>query len=256
MTIKARECLKIIQNLFAEPKYTALTIRTKAYVKLMCYCHLAGEQEITGLGRIKNGEIIDFKIPYQEVTGTTADASDEGIINLMREIPIDEIKEWELDWHSHVDMEAFISQTDEANYELMAMARGNNQFPLMVTNKRGDFCIKNFIHAGKCPDIKLSLIKEPITNAQIEKIYAQCKAEVEERLSMKAIKYKPKNYNSYNSYKNYSYNNKNKLFGSGTTDSDAYGVCRSCGEPLVTAVEFENGLCEDCIEAIYARKSW
>ena len=254
MTIKAKECLKVIQNLFAEPKYTELTIRTKAYLKLMCYCHLAGEQEITGLGRIKNGEIVDFKIPYQEVTGTTADASDEDIVNLMREIPIDEIKEWELDWHSHVDMEAFISQTDEANYELMSMARGNNQFPLMVTNKRGDFCLKNFIHAGKCPNIKLTIIKEPVSDAVVEKIYAQCKAEVEERLSMKTIKVSK--VKSYNNYKNYKFNNKNKLFGSGTTDSDAYGVCRSCGQALVTAVELENGLCEDCLEAISPRYSW
>lgn len=197
---KPRECLRVIQNLFATPKYTKLKLGMRAYIKLMCYCHLAGEQEITGLGRIKDGEIIDFKIPFQVVTGTTAEASDEAIINLMREIDIDEIKEWELDWHSHVDMQAFVSPTDEANYELMSMARGGNQFPLMVVNKKGEFVVKNFIHEGKCPSIALEIEKKELTNAEIEKIYNQCKKEVAERVSMKPI---PVTYSkSYNAYSN------------------------------------------------------
>lgn len=235
---KPRECLRVIQNLFSEPEYTELIIGTKAYVKLMCYCYLAGEQEITGLGRIIDNTIVDFKIPYQEVTGTTAQASDEDMINLMREIPIDEMKQWKLDWHSHVDMEAFISPTDEANYELMSMARGGKQFPLLVVNKRGDFCAKQFIHEGKCPNIKIILREEKITDAMIEKIYNQCKEEVSERLSMKKIKFKRKNAVKF-----------------GTVDG-SYGKCRSCGASLWTSAELENGLCDDCLEAMYPRNMW
>lgn len=263
-TFKPKECLRVIQNLFAQPKYTKLTIGMEAYIKLMCYCHLAGEQEITGLGRIKNGEIIDFRIPYQEVTGTTADATDEAIIDLMREIPLDEIPEWELDWHSHVDMQAFISPTDEANYELMSMARGGKQFPLLVVNKKGDFCVKNFIHEGRCPNIDLTLDKSnPLTDKQIQVIYEACKAEVAEKLSMKSIPaikassynyYKP-NYGSQQKFKNwgYSYDYDNVGFNDGegadTTDADVYGVCQSCGVQLISGREFENGLCDDCLES-------
>lgn len=267
-TFQPHECLRVIQNLFASPKYTELKICTKAYIKLMCYCHLAGEQEITGLGRIKDGEIVDFKIPYQEVTGTTADASDEAIINLMREIPLEEIKEWELDWHSHVDMQAFVSPTDEANYELMSMARGGKQFPLLVVNKRGDFCVKNFIHEGKCPDVRLVKdLSKPLSDKQIEAIYVQCKAEVAERLQMKPVKTQvARSYKTYNwgrstgkqtKFQNwgYSYDDEYDHVGfsndieDDTVDVDVYGKCQSCGTQLISAREFENGLCDDCLES-------
>ena len=184
---KPRECLRVIQNLFASPKYTELKIGMRAYIKLMCYCHLAGDQEITGIGRIKDGEIIDFKIPYQIVTGTTAEATDEDIIDLMREIPIDEIPEWELDWHSHCDMQVFISPTDEENYELLSMAKGGKQFPILVANKKGETCCRQFIHAGKCPNIAFKLVKDDLSSSEIENIYNKCKQEVAERVELKQI---------------------------------------------------------------------
>lgn len=263
-TFKPKECLRAIQNLFASPKYTELKIGMKAYIKLMCYCHLAGEQEITGIGRIRSGEIIDFKIPYQVVTGTTADATDEDIIELMREIPIDEIPEWELDWHSHCDMQTFISSTDENNYELMSMAKGGKQFPILVVNKKGDVCCKQFIHAGKVPTIAFKLEKSELSNSEIERIYNQCKQEVAERVSLKPI---PTTYVKTSSYSNYSYgqgklnyggsygysSKKNELtdFGNDTAEDYGYGYgrCCSCGVELVTANEIENGLCDDCLDA-------
>ena len=264
-TFKPKECLRAIQNLFATPKYTELKIGMKAYIKLMCYCHLAGEQEITGIGRIRNGEIIDFKIPYQEVTGTTADATDENIIDLMREIPIDDIPEWELDWHSHCDMQAFISSTDEDNYELMSMAKGSKQFPILVINKKGDVCCKQFIHAGKVPTITFKLEKSELSNSEIERIYNQCKQEVAERVSLKHI---PTTYTkSYNNYSKPTYgqgklnygesfgysSKKNELtdFRDDTAEDYGYGYgrCCSCGVELVTANEIENGLCDDCLDA-------
>lgn len=261
---KPKECLRTIQNLFATPEYTKLKIGTRAYVKLMCYCYLAGEQEITGLGRIVDDEIVDFKIPYQEVTGTTAEATDEAIIDLMREIPLDEIQEWKLDWHSHVDMQVFVSPTDEANYELMSMARGGKQFPLMVVNKKGEFCLKQFIHEGKCPTIQLEMVSsKSLSDKEIQKIYEGCKEEVAERLSMKAIpiqKAKPSyTYNYYGNqtkFKNWGYTYDDEDYdrvgfinGIGDDTNDAECKCQSCGVQLVSGREFENGLCDDCLEA-------
>ena len=257
---KPRECLRTIQNLFASPKYTELKIGMRAYIKLMCYCHLAGEQEITGFGRIKNGEIIDLKIPYQTVTGTTAEASDEDIMDFMRELPIDEIPEWELDWHSHCDMQAFISSTDEDNYELMSMAKGGKQFPILVVNKKGEVCCKNFIHAGKVPTIAFKLEKSELSNKEIQNIYELCKAEVIERVSMKPIVkqvnnntwYKPTySQSKFNYGGNYGYSKKqNADFDDGTTE-EYYGFykCQSCGTRLITAEEMDNGLCDDCLDA-------
>lgn len=215
-TFKPKECLRTIQNLFTHPKYTALRIGMKAYIKLMCYCHLAGEQEITGIGRIKDGEIVDFKIPYQVVTGTTADATDDDIIDLMREIPIDEISEWELDWHSHCDMQAFISQTDEKNYELMSMAKGGKQFPILVINKKGDVCCKQFIHAGKVTTINFILEKSELENSELTEIYNQCKQEVAERVSLKPIPL------TYSKAPWYEKSKKNELtdFGDDTAEDD------------------------------------
>jgi hypothetical protein len=258
-TFKPKECLRLIQNLFASPEYTKLKIGMRAYIKLMCYCHLAGEQEITGLGRIKNNEILDFKIPYQQVTGTTADATDEDIINLMREIDLDEIKEWCLDWHSHVDMQTFVSATDEANYELMSMARGGKQFPIMVVNKKGSFCLKNFIHEGRCPDIALEFDKSKMpSEKEIENIYNKCKIDVAEKLSMKPI---PKSsytiygrQQSFNDGYNWSSSkNGNSAWGNDTAEADNCTLCRSCGEPLISATELANGFCDDCLEAFYGR---
>ena len=264
-SFKPKECFRTIQNLFAQPKYTRLKIGMKAYVKLMCYCHLAGEQEITGLGRIKDNEIVDFKIPRQEVTGTTAQATDDAIIELMREIPIDEIPEWELDWHSHVDMQVFVSNTDEENYELMSMARGGKQFPLLVVNKKGEFCAKQFIHEGKCPNIVIELdVSKPLSDKQLQAIYNQCKIEVAERLQMKPVNVaKARSYNNWykptyqqTKFKNwgysYDYDDCDRMgFNDDIVDGtdDVECKCQSCGVQLVSAREFENGLCDDCLEA-------
>lgn len=258
---KPRECLRVIQNLFASPKYTELKIGMRAYIKLMCYCHLAGDQEITGIGRIKDGEIIDFKIPYQIVTGTTANATDEDIINLMREIPIDEIPEWELDWHSHCDMQTFISATDEDNYELMSMAKGGKQFPILVVNKKGDVCCKQFIHAGKVPTIAFKLIKDALSSVEIEEIYNKCKCEVAERVEVEEIKtvyaqtsynYKP-TYNQgkfvYSSFNNNKYHSKKNSTELKNNEDDYKYICSSCGVELQSVEEINNGLCDDCMDA-------
>lgn len=241
---KVTECLQVIKNLFAKPKYTKLNITMQAWIKLMCYINLVGSDEITGLGRIKDGTIVDFKIPNQVVTGTTADASDEDMLALLREIPVEEIEEWELDWHSHVDMEAFISGTDEANYELMSMAKGGKQFPLLVVNKRGEVCFKNFIHAGKCPDIELTLLKDELSDETIEGIYADCKEDVLAKVSKPKPKIKKETKPSwYGEYLKKQNIGSSKLF----KKQEYHPTCSVCGVELVSQDEINAGLCDDCM---------
>lgn len=236
--MKVKNCLGKIMNLFKQAKYDELVITKKAYLKLMCYVNLVDELEITGLGRIKNKEIIDFKIPVQEVTGTTADATDESIINLLRELPIEEIEEWELDWHSHASMKTFISSTDEANYELMMMGRGYNQFPIMVVNKKSEFTLTNFMGEGKTQDIKLKIKdEEDLSQKEIKEIYEKCKKEIEEKVNIKTIKIT----NKFNK-KSVSFNNNylNKF------NTKSKPKCEVCGVELITQEEINNGVCEDC----------
>ena len=262
MTYKVTECLRVIQNLFAEPKYSKMSITMEAWIKLMSYIHLVGNNEITGLGRIKDNTIIDFKIPKQEVTGTTADATDEDMIALLREIPIEEIDEWELDWHSHVDMQVFMSGTDEDNYELMSMARGNKQFPLLVVNKSGEVCFKNFIHKGKITDIELTLLKKELTDKEIEKIYNECKEDVVNKVSEKPKPvYKPTQQSWYENYIKKVNKNKDEITDAEYTiekKKNKYSLgenkyyCKSCGVELITPDEIDNGYCEDCMMFGYA----
>lgn len=257
--IKITECFRVIQNLFAKPKYTELNVTMEAWLKLMTYCHLVGDNEITGLGRIQDKTIVDFKIPKQIVTGTTANATDEAMIELLREIPVEEIEEWELDWHSHVDMEAFISTTDEKNYELMSMARGNKQFPLLVVNKRGEICFKNFIHEGKAPDIKLTLLKEELPNDVMEGIYAKCKEDVLAKVSEQVYIAPPKplgTINLLNKSKGKSFKKKeeeNIVDAEYEVGGSHKKFCKWCQVELITPDEIESGLCEDCQTYGYER---
>lgn len=243
--IKVVECFRVIQNLFAKPKYTEVNITMEAWIKLMSYIHLVGNYEVTGLGKIKNNTITDFKIPTQIVTETTADATDEAMTELLREIDIDEIELWELDWHSHVDMQAFISTTDEKNYELMSMARGNKQFPLLVVNKSGEVCFKNFIHKGKITDIELILLEEKLSNEKMKEIYDSCKEDV----AKKVKKEKPVFVNKA-SKKGALYDLLKKS-NAATKTQEVEHFCKMCGDPIETQHEIANGYCDDCMRWNY-----
>ena len=251
---KVTECLRIIQNLFTQPKYTELKVTMEAWIKLMCYIHLVGDDEITGLGRIKDGVITDFKIPKQVVTPTTANAADDAMIELLREIPVEEIEEWELDWHSHVDMGVFMSKTDENNYELMSMARGSKQFPLMVVNKDQDVLLKNFVHKNKITDIELTLMTKELSAEEYEKIYNECKEDVLAKVTeMPKQVAKKVDKTWYQNYLAKSKKNENITEAEFTVEpKDKYNLekqyyCRHCGNSLITADEIDAGLCEDCM---------
>ena len=249
LAYKPKECLRTIQNLFAQPKYKELKIGMRTYIKLMCYVHLAGEQEITGFGRIVNGEIVDLTIPQQEVTGTTADVTDEDMMDFIRSLPIEEIEEWELDWHSHAGMRAFVSGTDAENYELMSMAKAGKQFPILVINRKQEYVCKNYIHPEKTPDIKLTILMEELSNSEIEEIYNECKDEVALKLRMKEIKVEKKVNAWNNSAWNYGKQSKITFKTKNNYQTNLY--CSECGAKLSSELEKQTSLCEDCYSSFY-----
>ena len=231
--MKVKECFGKITSLFEEPKYKQLNITKKAYTKLMCYINLVGDIEITGIGKIKDDTITDFKIPKQIVTGTTAEATDESMIELLREIPVEEINEWELDWHSHAKISTFISGTDEKNYEKMYAYKQYKQFPIMIVNQNQEFTLENFMGADNTKEIKLFILEEnqPSIN-ELKEIYDKCKKEVAEKVEIKKVPKVQKT--KYVSYKQNWFKKNEKEY------------CISCGTELITPTERSTGYCEDC----------
>lgn len=235
---KVKECRKFIKNLFTNPEYTELKMSKLAYIKAMCYSNLADEYEITGFGKIENGVITDLKIIRQTVRTAEVDATDEAIQEFMMSIPFEEIELWKLDWHSHVDMATFISTTDAKNYELRAEAMGNIQLPVMIWNKSGEYTCKCFIHSDKAPDIKITFEEINFTDEELDEIYDECKADVEEFCTAYVPKY------TYN----YGKNNKNNSWNWQKIKNAK--TCSVCGCEL-SEEEQRNGVCDDCATQYY-----
>lgn len=178
------ECLHIIEELFQSPKYSKLTITSEAYIKLMCYINLVGDYEVNGFGRVIDDKIVDFKILQQTVNRSTVLANEQSIFKFMSQTPRDQLKEWILDWHSHVTFSPEPSRTDLSNYELMKELRGNQQFPYLIINKYGQYTCRNYINEYREKDIQLVLPSEQeLSNIDIQQIYEQCKQEVEQKCS-------------------------------------------------------------------------
>ena len=227
------ECKNIIYNFFTEPKYTTLSITKQAYIKLMCYINLIGNYEITGFGRIQNGTITDFRIIQQEVRAAYVECDDDSVLEFIRSIPKEQLSEWELDWHSHVEMGTFASGTDMNNYKSMSDLRGNKQFPVMIVNKQQEFTVMNYISPVNTPEISLNVLDDEISKEEIDAIYNEVKLDIEE----KCTKYitPVTTYNKYNAKNTYKTNTKSY-----------FEVCASCGVKLITNHELDIGLCEDC----------
>ena len=229
---KTKDCLNLIKGLLKLPKYTKLKVSKRAWIKLMCYINLVGDYEIGGFGRIKNGEIIDFKILRQVIGRSTTYGNEKSVVEFMQSVPMNEISEWELDWHSHVDFEAAPSCTDWSNYALMQELRMGNQFPVMVVNKRQEFTLINYINYIKKPCIDLIIEDIDVTEDELTKIYNKCKLDVEEMCLMEINTPIPitgtlgRNVNLYHNEISY---------------------CANCGWELITPKELEIGLCCNCM---------
>ena len=262
---KVTECKNIIYNVFSEPKYKELRITKRAYIKLMCYINLVGDYEISGFGRIQNGTIIDFKIPKQEVRAAYAECDADSILEFIRSLPREELSEWTLDWHSHVEMSPSPSGTDWNNYESMLNLRLGEQFPVMIVNKYQNYTLMNYISRFNTPDIDLIINDETITKAEIDKIYTEVKSDIETYCTKYIAPHTTTVYQPYR--KMTDYYGVNKKSNNSIPSNDCSVVeddylptdsvvlyCASCGTELLTEHEYAIGLCEDCEYAIAEMK--
>ena len=179
--LEVTECFKKVISRYQKPKYTELTFTARAYMKLMFIINLVGNFEVSGYGKIVDNKIVDLYIPTQVLTSTTAEIDEDAMIEFMSEIPTSELKYWELDWHSHVNMSTNPSGTDKQNYQDQADMRGNKQFVAMIVNKSESMWIKNVIGGCKFDDIEIK--REPInlSEKELKKLYDECVELVEDR---------------------------------------------------------------------------
>lgn len=281
MAYTVTNCLGILKELFfpTEPKYKELTFTQEAYAKLMCYIHLIGDYEITGFGRVVDNKIVDVKILRQTVKSATVDCDVDAMNEFLMAIPKDQIGQWILDWHSHVNMSVFASGTDSNNYEEQWKARLNKQYPLIIVNKSQQVYSRCYISPSRQTEMKIFIEQEGLTKDRLIEIYNECAADIETFCE----KYeKPKTYtthtsNGQTSMLGYSYNNK---YYSGYDDYDDWDkgsnyiestkkkeqktqeeeektlvnsdssneYCVSCGHYLLSAEEYDRGVCDECWE--------
>lgn len=240
------ECFNIIEGLAQFPKYTKLVFDAKAFLKLMCYVHLIGNYEISGFGRIQNGKIVDVKILRQKVRSATVDSDEIAIAEFMRSVPVQELPEWELDWHSHVNMAAHPSGVDWANYASMQELRMGKQYPILVINKSGDYTCKNYINEYRAPDIEVVTESDTFSREELIEIYNQCRSDIQELCTLAPTPI----YNNYinttkriNQFKN-DYSNYSSNHYEGYTFSQ--DCCEYCGVELTTDEELSQGYCAQC----------
>lgn len=161
------------------PKYTELTFTRYAWTKMIAYCHLIDKYEITGFGRVVDNKVIDVKILEQKVQPALVDCDEDAMSEFLMGLPMDEIGQWVLDWHSHVDLGAFASGTDTTNYDKQFLARMKNQYPYLIVNKRNEYCCKCYINPTRATDITLTVDDSILTEDDIKHIYEECKHDIE-----------------------------------------------------------------------------
>ena len=256
--VVAHECRDTIYKIFEKPKYEELNITQRAYIKLMCYIYLIGDYEISGFGRIQDGTITDFKILKQDVKSAYVECDENAVLDFIRTIPTEELAEWELDWHSHVNMGTSPSGTDTTNYAEMHKMRGGKQFPIMIINKKQDYTLANYISRDRIEDIELTIIEEDVSKEEIDEIYEEAKRDVETYCTKNIVVY-TSNFKTNTYTTNYKNNNwQSRVYGTssymnyGCGYNDFY-VCQCCGTELISAHEMSVGLCEDC-EAATVKK--
>lgn len=171
--LEVTECYKKVMSKFETPLYTNLKWTPKAYLKIQFLINLVGEYEVTGYGRVKNGEVIDVSIPKQTLTSTTANVSEMAMVEFMSKIPKQQLSEWILDWHSHVEMSTSPSGTDKENYNEQFEARGCKQFIATIVNKKGSCWCKCVVGGGRFEDVEVS-IDNNFENVDTKELYNEC----------------------------------------------------------------------------------
>lgn len=249
-----------LKNLLCKPKIEALEFTPYAWAKINCYINLIGEKEITGFGKIENGFITDVKIIKQSVRSAYVQSNDDySIAEFLSELPMEDIEQglWNLDWHSHVNMQAFASGTDWGNYQKMLELRNGQTYPAMVINKRGDIWCKNILGDQKYTDITVYLPQEMISEAEFKKVYDECKQDILAKckvinvVSVGSNNYTGSTYNYYSNKGDTSVNhNIDNTQEDDTDDIYENAYCKCCGIELLSPQEIETGLCEDCASSV------
>jgi len=218
MAYTVTNCLGVLKELFfpTEPKYKELTFTQEAYAKLMCYIHLIGDYEITGFGRVVDNKIVDVKILRQTVKSATVDCDVDAMNEFLMAIPKDQIGQWILDWHSHVEMGVFASGTDSDNYEEQWKARLNKQYPLIIVNKKQQVYARCYISPSRQTEMNIFIEQEGLTKDRLIEIYNECAADIEtfcqkyekptttyQQKSMLGYNYNNRYYGGYDDYDNW-----------------------------------------------------
>lgn len=256
---KPTDCLKKLLNCFfpKQPMFKELAFTQRAWIKMITYAHLAGNLEISGYGRIVDGKVIDVKLTEQEVESARVSATAESQINFIKSTPKDQLGQWILDWHSHVDMGAFSSSIDDKNYESQWECRGQKQFPVLIVNKRQEYHAECYVSPYNRPEIKIKIEIDkdnPLTEKEYLEMYEECKKDVEENVKRKTYttySYSKSNYTYGDVWYKPSENKKKentvaKENGEGSNLVINSEECISCGCGLASRAEFLRGICDDC----------
>lgn len=256
------DCLSAVMDLYypIEPEFKSLTFTPQSWIKLQSYINLVGDYEITGFGRIVDDTIVDIKILKQKVKPAEVDCNIDSMVEFMKTIPKEEMGQWILDWHSHVEMGVFMSGTDSANYEEQYNARLKKQYPVMIVNKKHQVWCNNYINPDKLVPIEIKISQEKPTREEIETLYNECYNDVSELVEIDKpksnflgcnYKYCKDSNNDYDyqySWSNWSDRFDTPRYNKKKEEKNNDDYCLSCKTYLVDTDEYDRGICSDCWE--------
>lgn len=267
MTFEVTDCFEEVKELLypTPPEYTKLTFTSEAWLKLMFFIHLIGKYEITGFGRVVDNQIVDIDILKQKVQTTTVDVDVDEMLRFIMSLPEEERGQWVLDWHSHVEMGAFVSGTDSSNYDLQYQARLNQQYPYLIVNKKQSCLCECYVNPYKKTKIDVSILKSDIPQERMLEIYNECAEKVKTLctapLSRHATTYTTSKYfnDDYSDWDRGVTSNKIDLSSVKKNDWQSItstikksvkdkNYCVSCETYLVSPSEYARGICDDCWE--------
>jgi len=116
---------------------TKLKITTNAYLKLKYFTENT-DTEVSGLGKVRvtRGyfEVYDIEVFEQNVSMISSDLEIESLVKFLidKTLKKESVKDYKVWWHSHIDMPAFFSLTDDTTINR------STEFPYLisiVTNK-------------------------------------------------------------------------------------------------------------------------
>ena len=229
--LEVTECYKKVMSKFETPLYTELTWSPKAYLKLQFIINLVGSYEVTGYGRVVDNVVVDISIPKQTLTSTTANVDELAMVDFISNLPKEELSQWILDWHSHVEMGTSPSGTDKENYNEQFETRGCKQFIATIVNKKGSCWCKCVVGGGRFEDVEVTT-PEDFSSVDTKELYDECKELVKDNCNKEVVVV-----------------TQTKLFTTKTKDKSKSknkndkGTCQICGAPLK---DWETDLCWEC----------